>query len=536
MRGADLLVKTLAKAGVRTIFSLSGNQIMPVYDACIDAGIRIVHTRHEGAAVFMADAWAQLTGEPGIALVTAAPGFGNALGALYTARASESPVVLLSGDSAIAQDGRGAFQEMDQVSASAPFTKQSWRARSAATLGDDVARAIDVARCGRPGPVHLALPFDVVQADAGAGGPPAVVSPAPEVVSPGDMDAIAGALADAQRPVVLLGPAHSSTRAPGLAVRLGEALQVPVIAMESPRGLNDPVLGRLSALLKKADLIVALGKRVDFTLAFGAAEKFADDCRWIVVDAEKAELQRARASLGSRLLLSIEASVRAFVESLADSARDLKSDTGDWLERSDQLLAQRNFSAAEHITDPDISALTIARAVGDSMNVSGAALLICDGGEFGQWAQAALPADNRLVNGPAGAIGGGLCYAIGAKAARPEATIIAMMGDGTVGFHLAEFETAVREKLPFVAVIGNDRRWNAEHEIQMRDYGPDRLIGCQLSAARYDLAVAALGGHGEYVTRADELHDALARAVASGLPACVNVEMEGLAAPIVGGH
>ena len=171
-----------------------------------------------------------------------------------------------------------------------------------------------------------------------------------------------------------------------------------------------------------------------------------------------------------------------------------------------------------------------------SMRDAALPLLISDGGEFGQWAQAALPVENRLINGPAGAIGGGLCYAIGAKVARPDATIFTLMGDGTAGFHFAEFETAVREKLPFVAVIGNDRRWNAEHQIQLRDYGAQRLIGCDLSGARYDLAVAGLGGHGEHVTRRDELLPALRRAVASGLPACVNIEMEGLAAPIVASH
>ena len=112
MNGAELLVDTLLRAGVRRLFSLSGNQIMPVYDACIDADISIVHVRHESAAVHMADAWAQITGELGVALVTAGPGFGNALSALFSARHSESPVLLLSGDSPVAADGNGAFQEM----------------------------------------------------------------------------------------------------------------------------------------------------------------------------------------------------------------------------------------------------------------------------------------------------------------------------------------------------------------------------------------------------------------------------------------
>lgn len=120
---------------------------------------------------------------------------------------------------------------------------------------------------------------------------------------------------------------------------------------------------------------------------------------------------------------------------------------------------------------------------------------------------------------------------VAAKKAKPDATVFALMGDGTVGFHFAEFETAARENTPFVVVIGNDECWNAEHQIQMRDYGPDRLIGCQLSGARYDKAVEALGGHGEYVTELTDLDAALTRAVQSGKVACVNVVIEGVPAP-----
>ena len=163
-------------------------------------------------------------------------------------------------------------------------------------------------------------------------------------------------------------------------------------------------------------------------------------------------------------------------------------------------------------------------------------MLIADGGEFGQWAQACLSAHSRIINGPSGAIGGGLCYGVAAKLARPEATVFAMMGDGTRGFHLGEFETALRCNAAFIAVIGNDATWNAEHQIQLREYGPDRLIGCKLAATRYDLAAQGLGCHGEYVTDPGDLDAALGRAIGSGLPACVNVEIEGLPAPGGAGH
>ena len=164
LRGADILARALAGAGVRHLFSLSGNQIMPVYDAALDARLSIVHVRHEGAAVHMADAWGRLTGEPGVALLTGGPGHANGVGALYTAAAAESPMVLLSGHAPLAELGRGAFQEMRQADLAAPVTKASWTAQRAESLSEDIERALRIARAGRPGPVHVSLPFDVLEA------------------------------------------------------------------------------------------------------------------------------------------------------------------------------------------------------------------------------------------------------------------------------------------------------------------------------------------------------------------------------------
>jgi acetolactate synthase-1/2/3 large subunit len=304
MRGADVLVQTLARAGVRRIFSLSGNQIMPVYDACIDAGIEIVHTRHEAAAVFMADASAQLTGQVGIALVTAAPGFGNALGALYTARASESPVVLLSGAAPISQDGKGAFQELPQAEMAAPVTKLSFRASSAASLASDVARALRTSLSGRPGPVHVALPFDLLEAEVPGDALPAEPSLRAEAMaaSASDVAAIQAALGGALRPLILTGPSMNATRAGEVLSRLAIAVDAPVVPMESPRGLRDPSLGDFARALAKADLVVSLGKAVDFTLGFGAEAVCDPSCAWLVVSADDAERDRAHRNLGGRLL------------------------------------------------------------------------------------------------------------------------------------------------------------------------------------------------------------------------------------------
>ena len=535
MRGADVLVQTLAKAGVTRIFSLSGNQIMPVYDACIDTGISIIHTRHEATTVFMADAWAQLTGEIGVALVTAAPGFGNAMGPLFTAVASESPVLLLSGDAPVAKDGLGAFQELDQVGVSKPLTKLSKRVMSANDIALETANAIRVARSGRPGPVHLALPFDVVQAEADATDSALNFAAQNDELAAreSDVEAIKVAIANADKPIILTGPLLNPTRAAGRLKSLEQALGVPVVTMESPRGLNDPALGGIGQILGQTDLIVCIGKRVDFTLGFGAQKKFDPDCKWIVVDAEADACALASRNLGERLIHIIQALPEAMVTSLSD-----EPSTGPcqrpWLDSVKDLTRARTYATAP---DGDrITSLTLCEAVQRQISRVPQSLLLADGGEFGQWAQAALEADERVINGPAGAIGGVLCYALAARCARPDAAIFALMGDGTIGFQFAEFETAVREKLPFVAVIGNDQCWNAEHQIQLRDYGPERLIGCQLSDARYDLAVVGLGGHGEFVTKAAELDDALERALSSDLPSCVNVRIKGLPAPTYKAH
>ena len=530
--GAEVLVAALAAAGVKTIYSLSGNQIMPVYDACLDHDIRIVHVRHESAAVFMADAHAQLTGEVGVALVTAAPGFANAVGALYTAALNESPVLLLSGDSPVSHDGQGAFQELDQLSMSAPLTKLSLRATRLATIDQDCARALRVARSGRPGPVHLALPFDTLSNVRDAPVTTAIAVAAESSMPPSrqDVSDIAAAIQGAERPLVITGPFLNQTRAGDLRARLGEVLQVPVIAMESPRGLNDPALGELKQALARADLIVSLGKRLDFTTGFGSPSMLADGCRYIVIDADEAVLAQARAAAGERLAHACHAGIRETAEQLSKVDASIGASHGSWPDEVRAMLARRIEVDLQSTRSP-VHPAALAQALERSVAAASESVLVIDGGEIGQWVQAFASAENRLINGPAGAIGGSLCYAIAAKLARPDARVIAAMGDGTCGFHFSELETAARMGANVVFVIGNDQRWNAEYQIQIREYGAQRTYGCELSDARYDLAAVGLGCHGEYVTHADELDAALERAANAGKPAVVNVLIQALPAP-----
>jgi acetolactate synthase-1/2/3 large subunit len=525
--GAGRVVEALAAGGVRRLFTLSGNQILSVYDASLGHDLALLHTRHEAAAVHMADAWGRLTEQPGVALVTAGPGQLNAISALYGARMAESPVLLLAGACPRAQRGRGAFQEVDQVAAARPVVKAAWSVEDPARAGDDVARALALTTSGRPGPVYLSLPGDVLEADAPAAAPPSPPPPAPPALAERGALALVALLAEARRPLILTGPAMGRGPCGALVQRLAETIGAPALPIESPRGVNDPWLRGATRLLGEADLVLLIGKPLDYSLRFGQA--FARGCRVVTLDldaaAEGAVLALAADPAPAVARLTALAAERAWPRSSwrgeVDAAR--RATPAGW--------AELGRSAAEPLHPLRVCAALAA-------HVDAGAVLVSDGGEFGQWVQAGVEVRERLINGLSGSIGSALPMAIGARLARPDRPVLAAMGDGTFGFHAFELDTALRHGAPIVAVVGNDARWNAEHTLQLRHYGAARAVGCELLPSRYDQVAVALGGHGEFVRRAADLEPALARALASGKPACVNVLIDGQPAPTfgTGGH
>ena len=543
MRGADVLIDALKLAGVGKIFALSGNHIMPVYDAALGRGIQLIHVRHEGAAVHMAESWARLTGEVGIALVTGGPGHANAIGALCTALASETPVILLSGHAPLDELGQGAFQEFPQATIAAPVCKASWTAPSAAGLGKDLARAFRLARSGRPGPVHISLPFDLLEqvlAEGDLQASPAALDylSAPMKLPSATAGRVVAEVHQAQRPLLIAAPGLCTTPGRALATQLQAALGAPVIGMESPRGINDPSLGAFAEILAQADLIVLLGKPLDFTLRFGDAPVVAASCNWIVIDPDPALIERAARGRGGRLVLSALADASHAVLALTAAARNHAEPArhAGWLSEVQAAISYRpaQWQGAMSHADAPMHAVEMCRALQPVLDRHGDAVFVSDGGEVGQWAQACLRAPHRVINGVCGAIGPALPFALAAQAAYPDSPVIAVSGDGAFGFHMAEFDTAVRENLPLIVVVGNDARWNAEYQIQLRAYGEARAHGCTLRpATRYDLVAVALGAHGEFVTRIDELPAAIERAIASGKPACINVLIDGSPAPVV---
>ena len=536
-RGADALADTLCCLGARRLFTLSGNQIMSVFDATCDRDLDLVHVRHEAAAVHMADGWGRLTGQPGVALVTAGPGFANCLSALYVALMAESPLLLLSGAAPAHRQHPLPFQAMPQAQMAATVTKASRSVIAVENIAAEVQQAWQLACSGRPGPVHLSLPVDVLEAASAAEGdePPPVETAAARGLPAADLQAILELLSAGQRPLILAGPAAGRHDSAALLEAFSARTGIPWLVSESPRGAKDPSLGAFAWVLAKTDVLLLLGKRADFSLQRDGQWAVSADCRVLQIDPDPA-LRLSVCDMApppDRLARSVTAACQPALRQLVDAASHITPQDSAWSQavRAAVSYIPPEWAAIQSAAGESLKSIEVCRAVQQHLQQAEHSLLIADGGEFGQWAQACIRADRRLINGASGSIGSAIPLALAGRLAAPETSIFALLGDGTFGFHASEFDTAVRYNLPFVAVIGNDACWNAEHQIQLRKYGPERTTGCRLFPTRYDQVVRGLGGHGELVTRREDLAGALARAEASAQPACVNVAICGDPAP-----
>ena len=530
VNGATLLARTLDRAGVGPIFTLSGNQILPVYEAGLDLGFCFVDGRHESAVAHMADAWGRLTGRPGVCLVTAGPGHTNALTGLVTAQFSESPMILLSGGSSLAQAGKGAFQELDQVGAASPLCKAAWSPRSIDEVPEVIARAWRTALEGVPGPVHVTLPVDLLQAtidDATVAIPDTpAFAPRPAPADEAAIGASVDLLATARRPLVLASPSAWRGEAGERLRALLDVVKAPAFPIESPRGLTDPSLHGLGSEFKRADVALLLCPQ-DFTIGFAGPAALGD--AWLIqVAPTTAEIGKNR-----RTEIGLVGDAASVLDQLLSVARHRFWPSSGWRDELDAIHHEnRARRMPEETTDTTpIHPLRLAAVVRDALDPGDSVAL--DGGELGQWTRWAIgsPPFVTIGNGKLGGIGCGIPFAIAAKVARPAHRSVAFVGDGTFGFHGLELDTAVRFNLPLVVVVGNDAGWAAERHRQREVYGPDRVVAADLLPTRYDRVAEALGCHGEHVTTVDQLRPALDRAFASGKPACVNVEIASIPSP-----
>ena len=532
LTGGELVARVLARERVGAIFTLCGGHVLPIYDACLRHGIRIVDVRHEQAAAHAADAWARLTRSLGVAVVVPGPGVTDAVTGVANAHAARSPLLLIGGGSPLGLRGRGALQEMDQVSLLRPITKGAWAVPEPRLISEYLARAIDVALTGQPGPVFVEIAVDLLmstvdEGDAPLPPPGARRRPAPAADA---IDRVAALLAAAERPAIVAGSGVYWDGAWEALASLAERAGMPVFTNGMGRGClphGHPMAFQLARglALREADAVLVLGTPLDFRLGYGQAPVFGETAQVVMVDAEGADFGRNRTLAGG-----IAADVRQTLEAL-DAATPARAPArrAEWRGRlRDKEDAERAKQAV--LAASDRTPITHHRLAAELAAVMDEqTCLVADGGDVVTCASKIVPLSRPaqwLDPGPLGVLGVGPPFALAAKALHPEWRVLLLSGDGAFGLNGMELETAVRFDLPLVCVVGNDGGWGMIRSVQQAFYGRERMVATSLPYSRYDRLVEALGGEGETIEDPRRLRPALERALGSGRVACLNVILD----------
>jgi len=534
--GGTLAVAAAQASGVSTMFTLSGGHVFPLYDAATRARppLRLVDVRHEQSAVFAAEATARLTRSPGLAVLTAGPGVTNGVSAITTAQFNGSPVVILGGRAPDSRWGSGSLQEFDHPELLRPVTKQAWTEHETAKIGAGVAEAFRLATAPHRGPVFVDIALEALFSPAPPGAFQAAsqAPPAPGQDPDQDQEAaqrIAGLIAAAQRPVLILGSDVWAGGAEQAARAAAEHLRLPVITNGQGRGIlaagHELLVTRArSAALRQADLVVVAGTPLDFRLGYGAFGEDPGTRPTPVIHAADSPAQLAR---HLPLAASYTGDLAALFAVLAGSlpGPDGPRWAHGWLPKL-QNAARAATAADRELLASAADPIHPVRIYGELLRVlDDDAVVIGDGGDFvsyaGKYIEPKRPG-GWLDPGPYGCLGTGLGYAIGARIARPGAQVVLLLGDGAAGFSLMDVDTLVRHQLPVVMICGNNGIWGLEKHPMQAIYGYDVAADLR-PQTRYDEVARALGGAGELVTRPDGIAPALRRAFDSGVPYLVNI-------------
>lgn len=500
--GAEVVASSLWRLGARVVFTVSGNHNLGVINALEKWGFRIVHARHETGAVYMAEGWASVHGQPGICLVTAGPGHTSALTGLACAYENESPVILLSAQSPLSLAGQGPFQEVDQVAMAAPVSKYATTLRSVGELQTGIVAAWATAIEPVPGPVHLSLPTDVLAGTAKGLGAvlhcPATVQTGREPASGEAAERLGEMLDTAAAPVLLLRPSLPRQ----LPASSWDALRacMPVVVADSPRGTNDPALGTEERRrLAESDLLVLLGS-ADFSANHG---RLSPRSHLAMITSRREEFVAAgRAARQGDLIVWDDE--RTWLDRLIfEFCRPGRSVASGAPRAEDIAEASHNKGGTAALHPLTVCSVVRELATG----VAGA----FDGGEFGQWARGELwnALDLRIGNGKLGAIGGAIPQAVGMSLAAEGRPVVAFVGDGTFGYYAAELDTAVRAGAQILVVVGNDSRWAAEWHLQLQTYGDGSTDSTELEDRPYELVAEGFGAYGRAIASGAELRNAV---------------------------
>jgi acetolactate synthase-1/2/3 large subunit len=517
---AALVARFLKRRGVDRVFALCGGHVMPIWMRLDAEGIRIVDVRDERAAVYMAHAHAELTGGLGVALVTAGPGVTNAMTGIANAHVARAPVLVLSGTPPRPQENRGALQDMVHVEFVRPLTRYARTVREPALVLQELDEAVSRAlgEGGEPGPVYLDFPVDTLRAEV----PRALwrdehLDPPPKQRLLPDPDAVRRAvdlLWSARRPLVISG--RGARGAGPQLQRLLDRLGALYLDTGESRGLvpeehPSVVAAMRGSVMGEADVIVTVGRRLDFQLAYGSPAVFphAKFVRIADCAAELRDNRRGEAQILASVGDALEAIVAAAGERAPATDREWAQRVrARHTERADKLVA--SMKAAPAGSDGLMHPNRLVAALRDALPSD--SVVVADGGDFLSFARVGLPATTYLDPGSLGCIGIGTPFGIAASLACPDRTVAVVTGDGAFGFNAMEIDTAARHQAPVLIVVANNGSWAIEVRDQQESHG--KVVGTRLQFADHAAMARAFGLHAERVERAEDLPAAIERALA----------------------
>ena len=532
LTGSEILAKALKREGVDVLFFLMGGPMLLAEASCIKEGIRPLDVRHEQAAAFMGQAYSRLLNKPSVCMAASGPGVTNLVTGIANALVDCVPVVAIGGSSPVNQYGRQVFQEIDQVAIMRPCVKWAERVYDPRRIPELVNVAFQKSMAGKPGPVYLDLPGDVLYMKVDedeidwtiSGRALARARPQGE---PAKIAELIAALERAERPVVLTGGGILWSEASDELRSFVDRAGIPFYTTPQGRGVipeDHPYcyLTVRSAAFREADLIMVIGTRMNYIIGHAAPPRFNADAKIVRIDIDEEEVSTSPRPID----IGIVGDAKAVLQQI-NAALDGKVTTDNyqnWRQRlADDEAAKRSRPGGNSQSDEvPIHPLRLCEEIKNFMQRD--AILVVDGQEILNFGRQSMPTNapgHRLNSGPFGTMGVGLPFGLGAKIAKPDTQVIVLHGDGSFGLNAMELDTAVRHKIPVLVVISLNGGWTAD---------PDGVKpGRDLGYVRFDRIAETLGCYAEFVEQPGELRAALERAQAKvdeGMVAVLNVKTD----------
>ena len=515
---------------VDMVFTISGGHIENILDGFTEYNIRTIDVRHEQAAAMMAHAWSIYKNEPGVCLVTAGPGFTNALTGIANAYLDNAPVVVLCGRHPLRDDLTGALQEMNQIDMVKPVTKWCATCYDTKRIPEYLSIAFRQATMGRPGPVFLELPPDILFVavdEKDVKMPSRKTHKSSTHPDESELKEAANIINSARKPLFIGGSGVGMSGCQEVLKTFIEKTGFPFALLNNGRGalpdshplsINDGGFTGLMTGAPQTDVIVAAGIRFNWVMQ---ATKLFPDAKVVRIDIEAHEIDRNRSSE-----VGLVGDCGYVLEQLVPMIEDRNHD--EWVKKLKSAYAAFMTTELEQRQKPSDPIHPI-RLVAQIMEVFGEdAFYVADGGDTSYYGLAGFTSSQQAgVLVPAGALlgclGTGIPFAIAGKLAHPDKPVIVLNGDGSFGFNSMEFDTAVRHDIPIICVVNNDCAWGMIKHSQGMSIGKDRCTCAELGMRHYEKMVEGLGGYGELVTKDADIIPAIKRAIDSGKPACINV-------------